>query len=76
MYNNFHWCQMIAHEKIADARNAAVQDRLALTATQAGREAQRCERAPFARLLSVLAGAFGLCRPALLRERVRWTTPG
>ena len=68
MYNNFRLCQMIAYEKIADAQSAAARDRLALTATQAGRETQRCERAPLTKLRYALAGAFGLRRPALLRE--------
>ena len=66
--SNWYFCTMMAHEKIAEARSAATQDRLALTATQAGREAQRCERAPLAKRLWTLAGAFGLRRPALLRE--------
>lgn len=66
--SNWYFCRVMAHAKIAEARSAAAHDRLALMATQAGREAQRCERAPLAKLLWVLAGAFGLRRPAPLRE--------
>lgn len=68
MYSNYHWCRMIVYEKIADELSAAARDRLALTAAQAGRESQRCERARLVKLLWALASAFGLRRLALMRE--------
>ncbi len=66
--SNWYFCIVVAHQEIAEARSAAARDRLALTAAQTGREAQRCERAPLAKVLSMLTGAFGLRRPALLRQ--------
>jgi hypothetical protein len=66
--SNYHYYKMMAHEKITEAWSAAARDRLALTATQSTREVQPCGRAPLAKLLWTLAGAFGLRRPALLEE--------
>jgi hypothetical protein len=69
MYSNYRWCEMIAHEKIAEARRAAAHDRLALTAESGIRDAlQQAAGSPVAGLLRSLANAFGRSRPALLSE--------
>ena len=65
MQNNYRWCELMTHEKIAEARAGAARDRLALTAVQARREAREDKGAPFARLLRTLADAVGFGRPVL-----------
>jgi hypothetical protein len=68
MYNNYRWCEMVAYEKIAQARRAAAHDRLALTAESGLRDTRQAAGSPVAGLLRSLASAFGLRRPALLNE--------
>jgi len=64
MYNNYHWCAMIAYEKIAQARRAAAHDKLALTAESGVRDVRQAAGSPVAGLLLSLASAFGRGRRA------------
>lgn len=65
MYNNYHWCEMTAYEKITGARRAAAHDRLAIVATRARRDAGQGMQSWFARLFQTLASGFGHSRPSL-----------
>jgi hypothetical protein len=64
MYNNYRWCEMVAYEKIAQARRAAAHDRLALTAVSGRRDVRQAAVSPVAGLLRSLASAFGRGRSA------------
>jgi hypothetical protein len=68
MCDNYHWYEMVANEKIAEARRGAIRDRLALTAENGRRDVGRAAGSPVAGLLRSLANAFGRGRPALLSE--------
>jgi len=63
MYN-YHWFDMVAHEKIAQARRWAEHDRRALAAESGKREARHSAGSPVAGLLRSLASAVGRGRPA------------
>jgi hypothetical protein len=63
MYN-YHWWDMVAYEKIAQARRWAEQDRRALAADGGKREARHAAGSPVAGLLRSLASAFRRGRPA------------
>ena len=56
---NYYYLEMRAHEKIAEALSDAARDRIALTANNARREAQRSTGATLANLLRAFAIMFG-----------------
>lgn len=68
MYNDCHWCEMFAYEKIAAARRSAAHDRLAVAAVQAKRGAGQGAPSRYVGLLRVLANALGHGRPVLERK--------
>jgi hypothetical protein len=57
--------EQISKIRIAEYRDAAARDRLAVTASQVNREARNGAASPLAGLLRALASVLGCSRPAL-----------
>jgi hypothetical protein len=68
MYNSYRWCEMVAHEKITAAREAAVRDRLAAVAVQTQSGAGRRAQSRHAGLLRALVDSLGRGRPVMERK--------